>query len=113
MTTSIIIPCRTAKNTVTAAVKAAREQTQTPLEVIVVDDASTDESGAIAERAGARVIRNDTRRNAGGARNAGMAVAKGDLIAFLDADAVPSKDWLERARQIFDGDATIAAVGGR
>jgi glycosyltransferase involved in cell wall biosynthesis len=110
---SVVIPCRNGANTVAAAVRSALAQSEVPLEVIVVDDESTDESGDVARKEGARVIRNATRRNAGGSRNAGMAEAKGDLIAFLDADAVASRDWLKIAREVLDRDSTIAGVGGR
>jgi glycosyltransferase involved in cell wall biosynthesis len=110
---SVVIPCRNAENTVGGAVASALAQTEPPLEVIVVDDASTDGSGDVARRSGARVVRNSTRRNAGGARNAGMNAARGDAFAFLDADAVAPPDWLERARRVLEGNAGIAAVGGR
>lgn len=113
MSTSVIIPCRNGAKTVAAAVRSAIGQTEPPAEVIVVDDASTDDSGAVAAAAGARVIRNETRRNAGGSRNAGIAEAKGDLLAFLDADAVASSDWLARARKVLERDPSLAAVGGQ
>jgi glycosyltransferase involved in cell wall biosynthesis len=110
---SVVIPCRNAERTVAEAVRSALDQTEPPLEVLVVDDASTDASAKVARAAGARVVANARRRNAGGARNAGMAAAKGDAFAFLDADAVAPRDWLERARRTFERDTEIAAVGGR
>jgi glycosyltransferase involved in cell wall biosynthesis len=110
---SVVIPCRNAERTVGDAVRSALEQTEPPLEVIVVDDASDDGSGDAARRAGARVLRNSRRRNAGGSRNSGMEAARGDVFAFLDADAVARRDWLERARQTFQADAAVAGVGGR
>jgi glycosyltransferase involved in cell wall biosynthesis len=113
MPVSVIIPCRNGAKTVAAAVRSALEQTVSPLEVIVVDDESSDETGVIAAAAGARVIRNAARRNAGGSRNAGMDAARGDVIAFLDADAVASPQWLELATQTLARDARIAGVGGR
>ena len=113
MRASVVIPCRNAERTVADAVRSALEQTEPPLEVLVVDDASTDGSAAAARRAGARVIQNSSRRNAGGARNAGIAAARGDAFAFLDADAVAPRDWLARARRAFESDGGIVAVGGR
>ena len=113
MRASVVIPCRNAKRTVGDAVRSAFDQTEPPLEVLVVDDASTDDSAGAARSAGARVIRNGRRRNAGGARNAGMDAARGDAFAFLDADAVAPRDWLERARRAFEREPGIAAVGAR
>lgn len=113
MRPSVIIPCRNAERTVADSVRSALEQTEPPLEVLVVDDASTDASADAARGAGARVIESRSRRNAGGARNAGMAAAKGDAFGFLDADAIAPRDWLERARRTFERNAEIVAVGGR
>lgn len=113
MRASVVIPCRNAARTVADSVRSALDQTEPPLEVLVVDDASTDASAEAARAAGARVITNARRRNAGGARNAGIAAAKGDAFAFLDADAVAPRDWLERARCAFDRDPDVVAVGGR
>lgn len=113
MRTSVVIPCRNAARTVGDAVASACAQSEPPAEVVVVDDASTDESADAARVAGARVIRNATRRNAGGARNVGLEATRGDLVAFLDADAVAPKDWLARAQKVFAGDPTISGVGGR
>ena len=113
MRASVVIPCRNAVHTIDDSVRSALEQTEPPLEVLVVDDASTDGSAEAARRAGARVIENRSRRNAGGARNAGIVAAKGDALAFLDADAVAPRDWLARARATLERDPGIAAVGGR
>ncbi len=52
------------------------------------------------------------RRNAGGARNAGIEATAGELLAFLDADAVAPRDWLARARELFASDPSIAGIGG-
>lgn len=113
MRVSVVIPCRNAERTVADAVASALAQTEAPVEVLVVDDASTDASADVARQAGARVIRNAARRNAGGARNAGIEIASGELLAFLDADAVAAPDWLERARRAFEADPGIVGVGGR
>lgn len=113
MRASVVIPCRNAAHTVADSVRSALDQTEPPLEVLVVDDASTDASAETARAAGARVIANARRRNAGGARNAGIAAAKGDVFAFLDADAVAPRDWLEQARRALERDPDVVAVGGR
>lgn len=113
MRASVIIPCRNAERIVGDAVKSALAQTEPPWEVIVVDDASTDRSTEAARDAGARVITNTRRRNAGGARNAGIEAASGDVLAFLDADVIAARDWLERVRRVFERDPAVVGVGGR
>ncbi|MFN2385966.1 MAG: glycosyltransferase family 2 protein [Thermoanaerobaculia bacterium] len=113
MRTSVIIPCRNAERIVGDAVRSALSQTRPPLEVLVVDDASTDGSADAARRAGARVIESSRRRYAGGVRNLGIEAASGEVLAFLDADVVAPPDWLERVAAALSSDPQIVAVGGR
>jgi glycosyltransferase involved in cell wall biosynthesis len=113
MRATVIIPCRNGERIVADAVRSALGQTEAPAEVIVVDDASTDRTGEIARAAGARVLRNERRRNAGGARNAGIEAAAGDVYAFLDADVIAPPDWLALAREAFERFPEVVAVGGR
>lgn len=110
---TVIIPCRNSAGTVGEAVSTALSQTRPPLEVLVIDDASTDDSAGIAAAHGARVVRLERRANAGGARNRGIDIARGSVLAFLDADVRIAPDWLERVDAAFLADPSIAAVGGR
>jgi GT2 family glycosyltransferase len=82
---SVVIPAFNASDTIGKAIQSALEQDERPLEVIVVDDGSSDDTPDRARAAGARVIRQS---NAGvsAARNRGILAANGDWIAFLDAD---------------------------
>jgi glycosyltransferase involved in cell wall biosynthesis len=68
-----------------AAIRAATSGVSQPIEIIVVDDASTDATREIAGQAGARVI-SINRRQIAAARNAGARAARGDYILFIDAD---------------------------
>ena len=103
---SVVIPARNAKRTLGAVLEALAGQQEAPAEVIVVDDASTDETPEIARAHGARVVTPPERRFAGGARNHGWDQAHGDVVVFLDADVVPAPDWglaLVRALTEFPG----------
>lgn len=86
-----------------------------PLEVIVVDDASTDDTADAAERWNdrlpVRVIRNPERKGPGAARNIGAAQAEGDILAFIDGDCVADRSWLADLLPAFE-DETVVAVGG-
>jgi len=62
-------------------------------EVIVIDDGSSDGTGAIARECGFRVIRTDG-QGLGAARNIGLWAATGDIVAYLDDDAYPDPHWL-------------------
>ena len=92
MRISVVIPVRDGERFLGDALRSAAGQELPPFEVVVVDDGSTDASGRIARESGARCLRQET-RGPGAARNAGVAAARGDAIAFLDADDVwlPSK----------------------
>jgi glycosyltransferase involved in cell wall biosynthesis len=103
---SVVIPAFNAESTIGRVLAALAEQEPRAREVIVVDDASTDATAAVAERLGARVIRSDGGGYAGGARNAGWSEASGDVVVFIDADVVPDPGWaegLQRALQEFPG----------
>ena len=101
---SVVVSGRDAEETIERAVTAMLNQRDAPPhEVIVVDNASKDRTGALAERAGARVIRLDDRSaGPGKARNVGVDAARGELIAFTDADCFPSEGWLAALARGFD-----------
>lgn len=97
---SVVIPAHNAAETLDETLRSVRSQTNQELEIIVVDDGSTDCTAAIAERHAVvdgrvRVIRQD---NAGvaAARNAGWRSAASDLIAFVDADDLWAPTKIER-----------------
>lgn len=84
-TVSVVIPCFNQGRYLPYAVQSALGQSHRPLECLVVDDGSTDETAAVAERLNVRLIR-QSNQGVSAARNAGLAAARGELIVFLDAD---------------------------
>lgn len=92
---SVVIPAYNAGRRLVSAVDSALRQSLPPLEVIVVDDGSTDDTPEIA-RALPPAVRTIRQENAGvaAARNRGAAEARGELVAFLDADDGWSVDKL-------------------
>lgn len=95
-----------------AAVESLQRQTLPPDEVVVV----IDHNPALFERARARlteitVIANNQARGLSGARNSGLAIARGAIIAFMDEDAAAAPDWLARLIACYDQPA-ILGVGG-
>ena len=92
---SIVIPVFNGERFLAAAIESALGQTYRPFEVIVVDDGSTDRSAAVARSfAEVRVIEQQ-HAGPGAARNRGVAAARGELLAFLDADDLLPADKLE------------------
>ena len=94
---SVVIPCYNAAAFLPETLASVRRQSRPPLEVIVVDDGSTDTSAEIAAAFGppVRVIRQENQGESV-ARNRGIEQARGDWIAFLDADDVWTPDRLAR-----------------
>ncbi len=93
---TVIVPARNAASTLpTTLAGLARQSHDSPFEVFVVDDGSTDETVELARAhpVVTDVIEQDGRGPAA-ARNAGAARAGGDVLAFLDADCDPTPDWL-------------------
>jgi cellulose synthase/poly-beta-1,6-N-acetylglucosamine synthase-like glycosyltransferase len=102
----VVIPARNAAATLPRVLQALAAQEPAPVEVIVVDDGSTDSTAAVAEAHGARVVTTGGGRFAGGARNAGWEAVTSDLVVFLDADVVPGSGWgsgFARAAREFPG----------
>lgn len=84
---SVVIPCFNYERYVALAIRSALEQTLPPLEVIVIDDGSTDQTAGVLSGFGEQ-IKTITQENAGQveAMNRGFAASSGDLVMFLDAD---------------------------
>jgi mycofactocin system glycosyltransferase len=82
--------------------------------VIVVDDGSADQDAvrAVAEKAGADVVRHAAPRGPAAARNAGLAAATTPLVAFLDSDVVPQSGWLSALLARF-ADPAVGLVAPR
>ncbi len=94
------------------AVSSIRSQATAPAEVIVVVDNNDALLGrARSELIGVNVVSNSGTPGLSGGRNSGLAVAGGDIVAFLDDDAHAVPDWLERLLDAYDS-PEVLAVGG-
>ena len=109
MKISVIIPCHNSGRWIAAALRSVAQQTRHPHEIIVIDDASDDDSLAQIEESGVpvRLLRVNA-RNAAIARNAGIEAASGDWIALLDADDVWYPNHLARAADLLSKSKDVA-----
>ena len=82
---SVIIPAYNAEKHIEAAIKSIHQQNYDNLEIIVIDDGSTDTTADICKALGVKLIQQEN-LGISAARNVGLKAATGDLIAFLDAD---------------------------
>ncbi|MEM6638936.1 MAG: glycosyltransferase family 2 protein [Pseudomonadota bacterium] len=104
---SVIIPAYNREETILRALASAQSQTHEDLDIIVIDDASTDRTAAIVldqDDSRVRLLRHTENQFAAAARNTGMRAATGDYIAFLDSD----DEWHPRKLE-----TQLATLSGR
>jgi glycosyltransferase involved in cell wall biosynthesis len=112
---SVIVPVHNEESYIGACLDAllAQEYPGSKLEIIVVDNGSSDLTPAILSRYSNRVrVLNERRRGAAAARNTGIAAARGEIVAFTDADGVAKCDWLIHLVAPLE-DPKVGIVGGR
>lgn len=115
---SVVIPCYRYGHYLPAAVRAALDQPGLEVEVIVVDDASPDDSGEVAEALAAadprvRVIRHRTNRGHLTTYDDGLAAATGDWVALVSADDLLTPGAVTRAAQLMTEHPSVGLVYGR
>lgn len=100
---SVIIPCYNAERWIGEAIESCLAQTYRPIEIIVVDDGSTDDSIKIVKQYGEKVTL-ETGPNLGGnhARNRGFELSSGDYIQYLDADDFILPEKIERQIRVLE-----------
>lgn len=112
MRASIIIPVYNRREDLRECLQAIPVSTLAACdsEIIVVDDASTDGAGDMirAEFPHVRLIETCGNVGPGSARNAGAGIARGDLLIFLDSDALPEPQWLQEMVDHDDGHTILA-----
>ncbi len=111
--TSVVIPVYNDAHGAMQAVRCLLGQTLPPDEIVVVDDGSTESTLQRVEEV-APTVRYVHKENGGpaSARNLGVRVARGDLIAFIDSDCRPTPGWLEALVAAFDT-PRVGGAGGR
>ena len=93
---SVIIPACNAARTLDDAITSIRSQRCAPMEIILVDDGSTDDTAQVAARHPDLVVLRQPNRGPAAARNRGILAAAGEYIAFLDANDLWAPAMLPR-----------------
>ncbi|GAB2948571.1 hypothetical protein GCM10027280_41510 [Micromonospora polyrhachis] len=109
---SVIVPSLNTAKTIGLCIEAVLAQTYPAIEMIVVDDGSTDGTADIARAYGCTVIRLPRNVGTGPARNRGIEASHGSVLFFLDADVALAPDAVENAVRILDENPTYGAVWG-
>jgi cellulose synthase/poly-beta-1,6-N-acetylglucosamine synthase-like glycosyltransferase len=110
---SVIVPAYQEAAHIGACVRALVDQTvaRSAYEIVVVDDASTDATAAIAKESGADLVVTVPHGGVAAARNAGIVHASGEIVLFTDADCTPCRDWIARIVDPFE-DGDVVGVKG-
>ncbi len=109
---SVVVPAYNEEENITACLESLNRQTlpRTEYEIIVVDGNSKDRTRELAAPL-ADLVFIQTSERVGGARNDGAMRAKGEIVAFTDADSIIPPDWLERIRDDFAGYHPVQLYG--
>lgn len=111
---TVIVPCHNGQHYVADAIRSVLRQGYEPLEIIVVDDGSTDRSAEAVAAFGAAIrYERQPHGGAAAARNRGVDLATGQALAFLDADDLWVNHALSRMVAALDHDPTVGLVVGR
>lgn len=112
---SVIVPCHNLGRFLPACIESVKKQTYQDWELIIIDDASTDNTWEVAERfktSRIKVLRNDTNRHVSASRNRAILSAKGHYILPLDADDRLYPNALEKLVDELDASRDYQIVGG-
>lgn len=109
---SIIVPAHNAKDYVTACLQALRRSDYPSFELIVVDDASSDGTAALARPWADTVVVLENRAGPARARNLGVQKSRGQVLFFVDADVRVAADTVSKVAAAFQEDKEAAAIFG-
>ena len=110
---SVMIPVYNCDRYLGEAIESVLSQTYRPLEIIIIDDGSTDGSAAVAKRFMPHIhYYYQANAGIGSARNKGIELAQGSFFAFLDADDLWSKDKLAQQMAALEAHPGVDVVFG-
>ncbi len=108
---SVIIPVKNSSITLDACLQSIKRSYYNNIELIIVDDHSTDNSVEIARKYNCQVIESTDGNGANYARNLGAKLASGNILIFLDSDVVVDRDTIQTIVESLETDKTDAVVG--
>ena len=112
MDVSVLIPCYNRAKHIGQVVQKVLDQTHTATEIIVVDDASEDESVAVLEKLPVHLIRHKQNQGPAAARNTALQAATGDIVLYIDADAYAAPDLISVLVDAYKENNSIISLAG-
>lgn len=112
MRVTAAIPCYNGGDYVGRTIESLLTQSRPADQILVIDDGSTDGSAEIVHRYPVRLVQHEQNKGLSAARNTAIAAATGDILAFIDVDALADPDWLKVLLGGYD-DSRVGGVGGQ
>lgn len=108
----VVVPCYNCDAFIGQTIQALLSQTQSPAEIIVIDDGSCDRSRQIISKYPVRLLNHDRNRGLSHARNTALHNTDCEIILYVDADAYADKNLVQRISEKYQ-DKDICGVGGQ
>ncbi len=108
---SVVIPTLNEEQVIGNCLRQLHKQSMKPVEIIVVDGGSNDNTVEIAKELGARVVTKPD-WGSGKSRNYGAFLARGEILGFLDADVIPHVDWCKNVHEYFEKNPRVIGAAG-
>jgi cellulose synthase/poly-beta-1,6-N-acetylglucosamine synthase-like glycosyltransferase len=109
---SLVIPAYNEQDYIGECLKSVLENGKDLFEIIVVNNASTDKTVAVAETFSNVKVINATKKGLTKARQKGLEEARGNIIAYNDADTKMPEDWVKKVAKYFEEDERVVCVSG-
>ncbi len=106
MRISVVVCAKNEEKYIENCLNCLKNQTVKP-EIVVVDGHSTDKTFSIAKKYADKIVK-DNKKGVSDARNLGWKTAKGDVVAYCDADCLPPKDWVEKISKLMSDKICIS-----
>lgn len=112
---SVVVCTYNGAGRIKSLLDSLKKQTYKNLEIIIVDDGSTDGTSDIVKKYPFKRITHEGNNNKGLAdsRNKGVEVSKGDIIVFTDDDCVADKNWIKEIAKCYQKNPSVNGVGGK
>ena len=110
---SVVVCTYNGEKIIKSLLDSLKKQTYNNLEVIVVDDGSTDKTSEIVKGYPFKLVKHKKNRGLADARNTGVENSKGEIIVFTDDDCIADKDWIKEIVNCYRKNPEVNAVGGR
>lgn len=109
-TVSVVVPARNEEANIEACLRSILQQSPAPLEVILIDNGSTDRTSEIGRSLGVKVVYQAT-PGLHIARQTGLEVAVGEVVAATDADCIVKQGWVGEIQEAFVDPAVVESYG--